>query len=69
MEGAPNPEFAAWLSSQGQYTRRQLDALPSLPSWRARLKAASGAATINRLQRRVAGRIFFLRTAGGRPAS
>ena len=34
MEGAQNPEFAAWLSSQGQYTRRQLDALPSLQSWR-----------------------------------
>ncbi|HLQ12780.1 MAG TPA: prolyl oligopeptidase family serine peptidase [Steroidobacteraceae bacterium] len=67
MEGAQNPEFAAWLSLQGQYTRRQLDALPSLQSWRVRLKAASGAATINRLQRRVAGRIFFLRTAGGRP--
>jgi prolyl oligopeptidase len=67
MEGADNSEFGAWLKAQGEYTRTQLDALPTLSTWRARLKAVSGNATINRLQRRVAGRIFFLRVAGGRP--
>jgi prolyl oligopeptidase len=67
MEGAENAEFQAWLKAQGEYTRAQLDALPALKAWRARLKAVSGAATINRLQRRVAGRLFFLRVEGGRP--
>jgi len=67
MEGADNAEFQAWLKAQGQYTRAQLDALPALASWRAKLAAVSGAATINRLQRRVAGRLFFLRVANGRP--
>ncbi len=67
MEGADNAEFQAWLKAQGQYTRVQLDALPALAKWRAKLGAMSGAATINRLQRRVAGRMFFLRSAGGRP--
>jgi prolyl oligopeptidase len=67
MEGADNPEFQTWLKAQGEYARAQLDALPALPSWRAKLKAVSGAATVNRLQRRVAGRLFFLRVTGGRP--
>ena len=67
MEGAENPEFQAWLKAQGEYTRAQLDALPALATWRSRLKAVSRGATINRLQRRVAGRIFFLRIEGGRP--
>jgi prolyl oligopeptidase len=68
MEGGSNSEFGAWLKAQGEYTRAQLDALPTLSTWRARLKAVSGNATVNRLQRRVAGRVFFLRVAGGRPA-
>ena len=67
MEGAENPGFQAWLKAQGEYTRAQLDALPALSTWRARLKAVSGGTTINRLQRRVAGRVFFLRIEGGRP--
>jgi prolyl oligopeptidase len=67
MEGADNAEFQAWMKAQGEYTRAQLDSLPTLAKWRARLKAVSGAATINRLQRRVAGRLFFLRVANGRP--
>ncbi len=67
MEGAENPEFQAWLKAQSEYTRAQLDALPSLKAWRAKLKAVSGEETINRLQRRVAGRLFFLRVEGGRP--
>jgi prolyl oligopeptidase len=66
MEGAKNPEFQAWLKVQGEFTRAQLDALPALAGWRAKLRAVSGAATINRLQRRVAGRMFFLRISGGR---
>lgn len=68
MEGANNPEFKNWLKAQGEYTRAQLDVLPALAKWRARLKAVSGASTINRLQRRVAGRLFFLRAVGGRPS-
>jgi prolyl oligopeptidase len=68
MEGTANPEFKAWLKAQGEYTRTQLDGVPALAMWRAKLKALSGAATINRLQRRVAGRLFFLRVAAGRPA-
>ncbi len=67
MEEADNSEYQAWLKAQGQYTRAQLDALPALAQWRAKLKAVSGASTINRLQRRVAGRLFFLRVASGRP--
>jgi prolyl oligopeptidase len=68
MEGANNPEFQAWLKAQGEYGRAQLDALPTLAMWRARLKAVSGGSTINRLQRRVGGRLFFLRAVGGRPS-
>jgi prolyl oligopeptidase len=68
MEGANNPEFQGWLKAQGEYTRAQLDVLPALATWRARLKAVSGGSTINRLQRRVAGRLFFLRAVRGRPS-
>jgi prolyl oligopeptidase len=64
MEGADNPEFNTWLKAQGAYARLRLDAIPSLGEWRARLKAASAKNTINRLQRRYAGRLFFLRIEG-----
>jgi prolyl oligopeptidase len=66
MEGANNSEFQAWLKAQGEFTRAQLDALPALADWRAKLKTVSAATTINRMQRRVAGRLFFLRISGGR---
>jgi prolyl oligopeptidase len=67
MEGADNPKFNAWLKLQGEYTRTRLDALPTLGSWRTRLHDASAKITINRLQRRAAGRLFFLRVQAGRP--
>ena len=38
-----------------------------LEKWRATLKRVSAASATRRLQRRVAGRLFFLRAAGGRP--
>ena len=66
MEGANNAEFQAWLKAQGEHTRAQLDSAPALEHWQKRLSAASGATSINRLQREVAGRIFFLRVEGGR---
>ena len=65
MEGVNNAEFQTWLKAQGEYTRAQLDSAPALEPWQKRLSAASGATSINRLQREVAGRIFFLRLEGG----
>lgn len=65
MEGEKNAEFAAWLDGQGEFGRRQLDALPRLSYWRERLGAAARAGTINRLQVPAAGRIFFMRLLNG----
>ncbi len=67
MEGANNVEFNAWLKAQGAYVRTRLDVLPTIGAWRARMNAASAKATINRLQRRVGSRLFFLRIEAGRP--
>jgi prolyl oligopeptidase len=66
MEGANNPEFQSWLKAQGEFTRAQLDAAPRLGDWQKRLTTASGATSLNRLQRQVGGHIFFLRLEGGR---
>jgi len=66
MEGEKNAEFSAWIAAHGAYGRAQLDALPRLEFWRARLKAASGAVTVNRLQQPMGGRVFFLRLQAGR---
>jgi prolyl oligopeptidase len=65
MEGDKNAEFAGWLKAQGEFGRRELDALPRLGFWRERLGAAAGAVTVNRLQTPMGGRIFFLRLQGG----
>ncbi|MBS0445086.1 MAG: S9 family peptidase [Proteobacteria bacterium] len=64
MEGENNAELQDWLKAQGASTRARLDAAPALAGWQKRLQAASAATTINRLQRRVAGRLFFLRIEG-----
>src|SRR5882672_1466023 len=66
MEGASNAEFQAWLKGQGDFTRAQLDSVPALIDLQKRLTAASGATSLNRLQREVSGQIFFLRLEGGR---
>ncbi|HEY7377822.1 MAG TPA: prolyl oligopeptidase family serine peptidase [Steroidobacteraceae bacterium] len=66
MEGANNPEFQSWLKAQGEFTRAQLDSAPGLGEWQKRLTTASGATSLNRLQRRVGGHVFFLRLQGGR---
>jgi prolyl oligopeptidase len=66
MEGKDNAEFSAWLKSQGTYGRAQLDALPRLTYWRDRLAKVAQAGTINRLQRPMGGRVFFLRLQQGR---
>ena len=64
MEGQKNPEFQAWLKAQGQATRKQLDAAPTLASWRTTLKQASAAGVLNRQQMRVGDTVFFLRSSG-----
>jgi prolyl oligopeptidase len=69
MEGANNAEFNAWLGAEGARTRTRLDALPTIGAWRDHMKAASAKTTINRLQRRVGSRLFFLRIEAGRPGT
>ncbi len=64
MEGADNAEFNTWLQTQGTYARRKLDALPSLPAWRARLGQAAKAARRQGSHSRVGERIFFIRQEG-----
>lgn len=66
MEGPKNTAFATWLKAQGLAGRMRLDAAPTLAAWRQRLNAASSASVTNRLQHRVAGRIFFLRLEDGK---
>ncbi len=66
MEGEHNAEFDAWLKSNGDQTRRQLDALPTLGLWRDRLAAAAGKTTSHSMRVIVAGRLFFLRKESGR---
>jgi prolyl oligopeptidase len=66
MEGEKNDEFSTWIATQGAYGRAQLDALPRLEFWRAKLKAASSAVIVNRLQQPMGGRVFFLRLLSGR---
>lgn len=65
MEGQQNARFTEWLKAQASAGRSWLDASPALERWRARLVAASSGTTTHRLQRRVAGRIFFLRLQHG----
>lgn len=64
MEGQKNPEFQAWLKAQGEATRKQLDAMPTLARWRATLKQASAAGVRNKHQMRVGDTVFFLRSSG-----
>ena len=66
MEGRENAEFSAWLKAQGVYGRAQLDALPRLAYWRSQLDRVAQAGTVNRLQRPMGGRVFFLRLQQGR---
>jgi prolyl oligopeptidase len=66
MEEKGNSEFSTWLKAQGAYGRSQLDALPRLAYWRERLQNLARAGTVNRLQRPMGGRIFFLRLLQGR---
>jgi prolyl oligopeptidase len=66
MEGKDNAEFSAWLRAQGQYGRSRLDAAPRLAFWRERLQQVARAGTVNRLQRPMGGRIFFMRLLQGR---
>lgn len=64
MEGQKNAEFDAWLKAQGEYTRGQLDALPTLAAWRERLQQSTGAAVFNGGFTRAGGKLFFLRVSG-----
>lgn len=66
MEGKDNAEFSAWIKAQGEYGRAQLDALPRLAYWRDRLDRVAQTGTVNRLQRPMGGRVFFLRLQQGR---
>jgi len=66
MEDKSNPEFSTWLKAQGAYGRSQLDASPRLAYWRERLQQVARAGTVNRLQRPMGGRLFFLRLLQGR---
>src|SRR5579862_269076 len=66
MEGKDNAEFSTWLKAQGAYGRAQLDALPRLAYWRERLAKVAKAGTVNRLQRPMGGRVFFLRLQQGK---
>ena len=61
MEGQDNAEFQAWLKAQGEYSRRQLDALPSLAPWRERLQQANRATVFHGGFQRAGQRLFFLR--------
>jgi prolyl oligopeptidase len=63
MEGEHNAEFQQWLAAQGAYTRQKLDALPTLTSWQDALQKVSTTTVINRAQRHVDGRLFFIREA------
>lgn len=65
MEGESNPEFQRWLKAQGDATRAHLDALPPLPGWRERLKQVSAQTVVNRMQRPIGDRVFFLRQQTG----
>lgn len=65
MEGENNTEFQTWLRLQGEATRARLDALPTTGSWRERLRSVSAGTVVNRLQRAVGERIFFLRQKQG----
>ncbi|MGH8081176.1 MAG: prolyl oligopeptidase family serine peptidase [Lysobacter sp.] len=65
MEGEGNSEFQTWLRHQGEATRARLDALPTTTSWRERLHAVSAGSVVNRTQRAVGDRIFFLRQKQG----
>jgi prolyl oligopeptidase len=66
MEGENNPEFLTWLKAQGARTRAELDASPIHARWTERLKNAGNAGRLHRLQRPMAGRIFFLREDNGK---
>ena len=68
MEGENNAEFSAWLTAQGAASRRKLDSLPTLASWRERLTGAAGATTRHSSHRQVGGRLFFLRAPAGKEA-
>ncbi|MDV6329360.1 prolyl oligopeptidase family serine peptidase [Asticcacaulis sp. 201] len=66
MEGQDNKAFQEWLKAQGAVGRAWLDSAPTLAGWRTRLTVASAGSTTNRMQHRVAGRLFFLRLEQGK---
>jgi prolyl oligopeptidase len=66
MEGENNAEFQTWLKQQGEYTRAQLEASPIHARWGERLKVAGNATRVHRLQRPMAGRVFFKREDSGK---
>ncbi|HEV7714652.1 MAG TPA: prolyl oligopeptidase family serine peptidase [Steroidobacteraceae bacterium] len=66
MEGENNAEFQTWLKQQGAYTRAQLEASPIRARWAERLKVAGSTTRLHRMQRPMAGRIFFTREDGGK---
>jgi len=68
MEGENNAEFDEWLKAQAVYARVNLDALPTLASWRERLAAVAGASRKHSDHRIVRDRLFFLRRNGGTEA-
>ena len=64
MEGKDNAEFQAWLKAQGEFTRQELDKLPTTESWQARLNAASAKGVAYRSLTHVADRLFYVRSQG-----
>lgn len=64
MEGNENAEYQTWLKAQGDFTRKRLDAMPTLASWQLRLNAASAEGVRYRSQIQMADRLFFLRSQG-----
>jgi prolyl oligopeptidase len=65
MEGENNAKFQSWLGERGSATRAALDASPIRTRWGERLKGAGSDTRLHRLQRPVAGRLFFLRAEHG----
>lgn len=64
MEGQDNAEFDAWLAAQGEYARKQLDALPTVATWQQRGMALAKAARINGAYQAAGGRMFFRHREG-----
>lgn len=64
MEGVDNAEYQQWMIGQGDYARRQLDALPTLGQWRERLAETTRDVRIQHRHHRSGDQVFFVRREG-----